>query len=135
LWNAAALLNPTGHQEPRSWVEWLVLGLKTIAGKEDQLDKVMLGVVLGFLATYYLQLELAMSRLAQLETGQRDRIPPRQIALGVGIFPLGLWVLELFRYVCVPSLVFFESFQLLSLLSGGYEAVSLHPLVHQGDLG
>jgi hypothetical protein len=108
------------------------VGAEDCGGEGDQLDKVL---VLGFLTTYCLQPELAMSRPAQLETGQKDRIPPRQIVLGVEIFLLGFWVLELFRYVCVPSLVFSEFFQLLSLLNGGYGAVSLHPLVHQGDLG
>jgi hypothetical protein len=98
----------------------------------NQLGKVL---VLGFLATYCLQLELAMSRPAQSETGQKDRIPPRQIVLRVDILLLSLWVLEPFRYVCVPSLVSFESFQLPSLLGGGYGAVSLHLLVHQGGLG
>jgi hypothetical protein len=98
----------------------------------NQLGKVL---VLGFLATYCLQLELAMSRLAQLETGQKDRIPPRQIVLRVDILLLGLLVLEPFRYVCVLFLIFFEFFQLPSLLGGGYGAVSLHPLVHQGGLG
>jgi hypothetical protein len=105
------------------------VGAEDCGGEGDQLGKVL---VLGFLATYCLQLELAMSRLAQLETGQKDQIPPRQIVLRVHLVLLDLWVLAPFRYVCVPSLVFFESFQLPSLLSGGYGAVSLHPLVDQG---
>jgi hypothetical protein len=108
------------------------VGAEDCGGEGDQLGKVL---ALEFLDTYYLQLELAMSRLAQLETDQKDLIPPRQIVLRVDLVLLDLWVLAPFRYVCVRSLVFFESFQLLSLLGGVYGAVSLHLLVHQGGLG